>query len=143
MKIPALLLASFAVLLVACGGKVVVDAPTGSGGGGGGSTSSSTISTSSGSVCPPHSSAGCCFGDGTCCDCVSSTVCTLGTFGSITAEVTTFDDCVCAAAVCGPTCVAACGGGGIDVGCQECAAKAATGPCAAQFAACPINTSGG
>ena len=33
--------------------------------------------------------------------------------------------------------------GGIDVGCQECAAKAAIGPCAPQFAACPINTSGG
>src|SRR3954447_18145373 len=103
MRIPALVLASFAAVLVACGGKVVVDHPAGSGGAGtGGSGPSSTsASSSSGNVCPPHASAGCCFGDGTCCDCVSSTVCTLGSFGPVTAEVTAFDDCVCDPIVCG------------------------------------------
>jgi hypothetical protein len=147
MKLPSLALVPLAAVLVACGGKVVVDAPAGTGGAGGsGSSSTSASSTSvstSGGVCPPHASAGCCFGDGMCCDCVSSTVCTLGTFGPITAEVTAFDDCVCGANVCGSSCVAACAGQGIDMNCQQCAAKAAQGPCASTFSACPTNTSGG
>jgi len=155
MKLPVLVLASLAAALVACGGKVVVDLSAGSGGSGtGGSVSTNTsvsstsvtgtsVSSSSGGTCPPHASPGCCFGDGQCCDCVSSTVCTLGSFGPVTAEVTAFDDCVCAPDVCGQSCVAACAGQGIDQSCQQCATKAAVGPCALQFSACPMNTSGG
>jgi hypothetical protein len=159
MKIPPLALASLAALLVvACGGKVVVDLSAGTAGTGGaggavgsgltttsasGISFTTSVSSATGGGCPPHSSPGCCPGDGTCCDCVSQNVCTLGPFGWETTEVIAFDDCVCQLTECGTVCAGACVGQGIDMGCPDCAAKSAQGNCAKPFSACPKNTSGG
>lgn len=135
------LVLSSSILLAACGGKVFVDTGTsGTGGSGGAGTTSSTTGIITGPAsCPPHSSAGCCFGDGMCCDCVSSTVCQQNTFQEPEASTTAFDDCVCQPGVCAAVCMAACAGEGIDSSCQDCAKMAAGSTCAAQFMACPIN----
>ncbi|MFT3767675.1 MAG: hypothetical protein QM820_19645 [Minicystis sp.] len=128
--------------IAACGGKVVVDvggSGIGGAGGSGGSSSSTGIIITGPAQCPPHSSPGCCFGDGQCCDCVSSTVCQSNPFQEPLPSTLAFDACACQPDVCGQSCVAACAGQGIDQACQECAKKAAVSACIEQFKACPIN----
>ncbi|APR82723.1 Hypothetical protein A7982_08072 [Minicystis rosea] len=132
------LLLSSLLVLAACGGKVVVDV-NGSGGGGGSGGATSSTGTVIPPSCPPHSGPGCCPGDGTCCDCVSSNVCQDNPFQAPEQSTLVFDDCICQPQVCGAICSAACAGQGIDAGCQDCAAKFAQAECLSAFLACPIN----
>ncbi len=130
----------FPLLVAACSGEP--ETPRGSGGGGSGGHGEGGGEeggggSGGGESCPPSSSPSCCPGDGTCCDCVSGHVCTSGPFEPPSEAAQAFDACACREDICGPTCKAACEGGGIDAGCQACVTAAAEEACATEFAACP------
>jgi hypothetical protein len=116
----------------ACAPACEADVEGNGGHGGGASTSSAPTSTSTGEQCDPGSSAGCCFGDGSCCPCVGFDC----AYDADHAAIEAFQQCACAADVCAAECPYACQGGGIDVSCFVCAAKVAQTKCATEFAAC-------
>src|SRR4051794_12831891 len=99
-------IASLVVVAIAAACGSSVESSPGPVGTGGAASASSSPSASTGNVtvgpgptsstgpsCPPHSSPGCCFGDGACCDCVSSQVCAIDSFMVPDAAMEAFDDC--------------------------------------------------
>jgi hypothetical protein len=80
-----------------------------------------------------YTSAGCCPGDGTCCLCVAPGFCDYITFN--VTGVSAFTECVCTVCDCAAGCEV---NGSVDQFCSECAYTAASGPCSADFAQCPL-----
>lgn len=95
-------------------------------------TTSTTATTSTGESCDPGFSAGCCFGDGSCCPCAAHQCDPLSTHES----QIVLTNCLCEADVCGAECASACVGLGIDLSCFVCAQKVGADACSAELAQC-------